>query len=347
MVVLNYGIGNIMKGSNYLECFKPDDASDVKAILKLSDKKISVKKVIRKNKNDPGFDWIQSTVKCEKENKVSEGTGEHYLTNIAKIKAIGESIERFSLLPSNQKYWDRVLWGSVSQSYKQKNSNGVAFHFKPQNALESSILELIERHSVLKAWTDYEPVYVIKSRNKFISLSRKYSKLNGLNDYFLLVPNEFGIPTVACLIHNPNEKPYTFIGYSANLNIGDAIEKSFYEAWRLRINYFSISSHNEKASRNTFIEHFYAYANNKVNPCEIFNIKDSMNESRNIQNERIASNDLLNMTPINNVDIMDNKLIGLPGYTVRASSNDLVNLWNGKLKSKVGFRNAGDYHPFA
>lgn len=294
----------------------------------------------------PQFSWFNTKISDSK-GYDCHGTGEHYNKDIAKLKSITESIERYAIKNVKKKKWNIIdtSSGMTSEGHNPiSNSNGIAYHTNVLKGLENAILESIERHSILDAWLNKKVVSCLNfSFNKYKFISSINGFLNDLKINFVLIPNKFNVPVVSCIIQGRrNSEPKMLFGYGCHFNINKAIEKSFYEAWRFYLNYRYLNTTNPASNQNKFVEHFNFYINTQLKLEDVFNLR-----STPISTTNKDTSSLIQSIKNFKINIFNCEKFNLIGYLVHVESTDLIKLWSGELLKDTGLRKKGEIHPIA
>lgn len=124
------------------------------------------------------------------------------------------------------------------EHFMPTSSCGLASHNSIENAINSSLLELIERDSAITTWMHKKKVLrldinSIKSE-KLISLKNKILE-EGLEMEICITPNNFLILSVIAIIYNQKKEiPFASFGMAAGSNIEKVVTKSLEEALMVR-----------------------------------------------------------------------------------------------------------------
>ena len=319
-----------------------DDLSNSKFSFRLEEMQV-------KDLLTPAFHWYNTQVTDQNGFSIY-GTGEHYNQSIARIKSIGEAVERYCLKHSSSCVWTRYSSEFRDIEYRQNllnTSNGVAFHTDPNEAFERSFLELIERDSILNAWLYRKNSIVINPVfNKHLIISKMNAYLKKVKVTFLLLPNPYNIPVVSCAIQGIHKGDPNFLfGYGAHTSLDKAIEKSFYEAWRFYMGFKLVKKKGEaNQDNNKFVDHFFHYMTYENSLESVFSITEK--RKKDFFDETTLSCAIKQVSKLQ-VNVLDCSCFGVKGYIIHSYSDELVNLWSGPLSKNVGRRLKGEYHPIA
>ncbi len=278
------------------------------------------------------------------ESVISIGTGESFNKKLARMRAIGESLERLPLLLKTDK-WEPLLYKNKFNGPIFTTSNGMAYNLDLISAIINAYRELVERHVVLNAWINYSPV-------QYITPWFSYGILNKLNGWkervkanYIYFPNKYGLHVVANILTS-KIPPYTLFGYGCDFDLVSAVEKAFMESWRFYWNYL-INPIDNKFAKNevqTFIDHYKYFATNSINLSKIFNIKQATS-SKYTFNKRLTLDQKTFNSLVDEIYLFNFESIGLVGYSAKCSSSSLTQLWKGQLQKSDGVRKIGDIHP--
>jgi len=265
------------------------------------------------------------------------GRGDSWSSQISKEKAFGEGIERFSLndnLP-------------IFSALKCPNtSNGIAFQYTIDKAQANSFNEIIERESVINAWSQDHPVHAFDESDlgQFTRDNKNFRKVleiavrdHGLSFHLLYFGQFKNIHTVGVCFQSTFH-PYTTFGYSSNESLAFAFEKAFiecciiYERYKMYSN--KIINLQEK---NKSLENILYYAENKKTLKEIFPGLICKNDIIFFES-KVSSSGFVKL-------IFDLKNIGLPGFIVRTLNRHFFDFSAGGIKSSYGSRKLGEVHP--
>lgn len=171
-------------------------------------------------------------VKIKSKNIQAEGFSDAH-ENIALEKARSEAIERFTMKAYAKK------------TQTSDTSNAWACHFSFEQALENSLLELIERHLSLKAWEELQTFLVIPNslwpKSILDWFAKYFSKVEFSRPVFALLEDQ-GFCSVSVYLFN-NQKNCICAHASAK-NLHAAMTSAFHEALRgahsaLRFEYYT------------------------------------------------------------------------------------------------------------
>lgn len=291
----------------------------------------------------PKFNWYMSKATDGKYS--GEGSGESFNDKIAKIRAVGEALERLSI------FHDTLEWKTITgtpTTRKAVTSSGFAFHIDFESALLSSYREMVERSIILKAWLSKKGAFELKGLNAYLFLSKVNALKNGLSNKFIYFPNEYGIHTVACTLQSKSEPPYLVIGYGSSDNISNALEKSFMECWRMYwgSKVFLMPQAMQKEKVTNCIEHYHYYAVNKINFEEVFHLDGVLRVSETAKLGKIIDpSDLIEKC--DKIIYADLSTIDLCGYVTKIYDKHFCEMWVGGLLRNEGARLAGEIHPIA
>lgn len=152
-----------------------------------------------------------------------------------------------------------VIGSKVNNSIKLgvRTTTGVAAGPTQKFAIERSILELIERDTVTKSvFLSKKAIEINDSILEEISILNK-CKLYGLNPQIFLLENIYKVPVIMCRLKSFDEED-TIIsyGYSCELEIKKAVEKSIKEALLMRVD---VRKKTKKIRNNSKLKSDYYY----------------------------------------------------------------------------------------
>ena len=133
---------------------------------------------------------------------------------------------------------------------KFSNSIGCSFNKTLDKAIFGSLLEIIERHSLLKAWYRNKKLNKINIEDKnLIELVEKFKGAEKISIDFYIVPSKIPCNTICCKISFQNK---TVFGCSSSLDPLEASYKSLAEALQL----YTSSSHIPKRKKEILEKRF-------------------------------------------------------------------------------------------
>lgn len=218
-------------------------------------------------------DWLpqlnRSSFSTEVSKRTIFGTGIHADIKVAHLKASGEILERITLfmpLPgfhkatdhsfllelSKKKHLAKSLLGfrfkklqgggiyyglpSIDPIPTERNTSGCAGHFNRKKAINSAILELIERDAFLVHWINtISPKRIeirdYKSKNKHTQYLLRTLRMYGLESYLFDISSDIDVPVCLVVIGKKSETGMRyFFGSSAGFNFDEVIQNAIAEA---------------------------------------------------------------------------------------------------------------------
>ncbi len=263
------------------------------------------------------------------------GTGEDFSHEVSQWKALGEVLERWPLLDRSFVWTIKSLQGGVKKEVEFKSSNGCAFHYDQDEALLGAQKELLERHTILKAWLEKTEVHEVQ----FNLVGKIQQYLNNVKNLAksrtLYFHNDQGLPIFCTEIWGKN---FRFYGYGTDLNKDKAILKSYYEAWRFFWGFEKGQKREISADEDPCLGHFYYWLNSSG--------KMAFNVGKGIPYEEISSLEKLDYNQ-GEAYLCDLSQKGIHGFVYKVIDSNLTDLWVGPLGEKQGKREAGEIHPIA
>lgn len=177
---------------------------------------------------------IRSRKEIEKQPRLEVEEAGKYLSQ--KLKSDLRSYFPGYSLQTRESLWidtDFIYYGdSKTASGFPSNSNGGAAHASLNQAIESGVLELIERDAVMKTWLEKRipfqlPLSLLEPKAYALW---KYLQNLGYRVHLLDISVGTQVPVTLCLAEAQREDlPYLFVGASAAKNRAQSIEKSLAE----------------------------------------------------------------------------------------------------------------------
>lgn len=136
-------------------------------------------------------------------------------------------------VPSKLIIGDKEL---IGPNLNSRRTNGIATSIDLKLALDSAILELIERHTISKSWLYAKDIKKLIVKNINILAEYRICEEVGLIPEIYTVENDYNVTVVFCKL-TPIDDSDTIIsfGCSAELNLESALKKAILESIQMRV----------------------------------------------------------------------------------------------------------------